>query len=154
MKRLMFTILFCTIVISAKSQMILASAGDNFTNSEGVITWTIGEVITETFTNGNFVLTQGMQQKPHNVTETYVFSESMVKVIISPNPAKYTLNIKNNSNTNLLASVYDMNSRIVISKKLTSNSENIDISNLKPGLYMVKITGKSHYSVHKLVIEQ
>ncbi len=154
MKKLIVTIMFCTILYGAKAQMILATAGDSFTNSEGVITWTIGEIITETFTNGSIVLTQGMQQKPHNVTETYVFSQPGVKVVISPNPAKYMITVNSNSNSTLHTSIYDMNSRIVISKKLKNNRENIDISNLKPGLYLVKISGTSHNSIHKLVIEQ
>ncbi|MBN2174518.1 MAG: hypothetical protein JW731_10310, partial [Bacteroidales bacterium] len=44
------------------SPEVIASAGDYFENSTGSLSWTLGEVMNETFSNGSNILTQGFQQ--------------------------------------------------------------------------------------------
>jgi hypothetical protein len=41
---------------------VISSSGDYFEGSNASISWTLGEIATETFTNGSVVLTQGFQQ--------------------------------------------------------------------------------------------
>lgn len=44
------------------SPEVIASAGDYFENGNGSLSWTLGELATETYSNGNITLTQGFQQ--------------------------------------------------------------------------------------------
>jgi hypothetical protein len=44
------------------SPEVISTAGDYFSNSNASISWTMSELVTETFTNGNTILTQGFQQ--------------------------------------------------------------------------------------------
>lgn len=44
------------------AQQVIASAGGTFENQDISISFTIGEPVIETFTNGNIILTQGFQQ--------------------------------------------------------------------------------------------
>ncbi|MBN2173918.1 MAG: hypothetical protein JW731_07295 [Bacteroidales bacterium] len=52
--------LFC----SAQSieRQVIASSGDYFEGANISLSWTLGEIATETFTGGNLILTQGFQQ--------------------------------------------------------------------------------------------
>lgn len=66
MKTTILSIVFFTTTILCQSQTIdrevVASSGDYFAGPNSSISWTVGEIATETFTNGNFILTQGFQQ--------------------------------------------------------------------------------------------
>jgi len=46
---------------------VIATSGDYFQNANVSLSWTMGELITETFSNGNIALTQGFQQ-PLSIT--------------------------------------------------------------------------------------
>jgi hypothetical protein len=41
---------------------VVASSGDHFEGTNASISWTLGEIATETYSNGNIILTQGFQQ--------------------------------------------------------------------------------------------
>lgn len=41
---------------------VISSSGEYFENNNASLSWTLGETVTETFANGNIVLTQGFQQ--------------------------------------------------------------------------------------------
>lgn len=63
-------VLFCLVIfnipflISAQSVSpeVISSAGDYYENVNGSLSWTLGEIATETYTAGNIILTQGFQQ--------------------------------------------------------------------------------------------
>ncbi len=62
---LLLVVLFTTsIFVNSQSidRDVLASSGDNFEGPSNSISWTLGEMATETLTGGNFIITQGFQQ--------------------------------------------------------------------------------------------
>ena len=65
----LLTGLIISIVITAQSVSpeVVASAGDYFEGTNASISWTLGEIATETYSNGTIILTQGFQQ-PVSVT--------------------------------------------------------------------------------------
>jgi len=65
---LLVTVLF-PFFISAQtvSPEVISSSGDYFEGANGSLSWTLGEIATETFSSGNIILTQGFQQ-PITVT--------------------------------------------------------------------------------------
>ena len=44
------------------SQEVIGPAGDSFANSSAMLSYTVGEPMTETFTTTNYTLTQGFEQ--------------------------------------------------------------------------------------------
>ena len=64
MNRILFLIAFLPLMCSAQttSPEVIASSGDHFSNATGSLSWTLGETMTETFSNGGHILTQGFQQ--------------------------------------------------------------------------------------------
>lgn len=60
-------IIFCLLAFSSVqaqslSQQVIASSGEYVTGTNFDISWTLGEIATETFNNGNYTITQGFQQ--------------------------------------------------------------------------------------------
>ncbi len=63
MKKLMIYICIiglCSLSINA--QEIITASGDYYESSNASLSWTIGESMTETYTDGTTILTQGFQQ--------------------------------------------------------------------------------------------
>ncbi len=58
-------IAFAVLSIHAKAQQVIASAGGYYEGNNISLSWTLGEPVTETFSNGGVILTQGFQQ-PYN----------------------------------------------------------------------------------------
>lgn len=66
MKKVFFLIINILLFLLVKGQTIspevVATSGDFFSTSSVSLSWTCGEIMTETFTGSNIILTQGFQQ--------------------------------------------------------------------------------------------
>lgn len=67
--KLLLIFLFVPVFIYAQSVSpeVVTSSGDYYENANVSLSWTLGEIATETYTNGNVILTQGFQQ-PFGIT--------------------------------------------------------------------------------------
>ncbi len=73
-------------------------------------------------------------------------------LIISPNPAKYHLNINSLSLPIIEATIYDMNGALV-KKEIAQNITKIDVDKLPMGIYIVNLTDfNNQKSTHKITI--
>ena len=70
-------------------------------------------------------------------------------ISIYPNPVNDILNIKSKDNQKVSFVIIDINGREIISK--TSNDNNINVSNLKKGIYFVKITNDNSSITKKII---
>ena len=61
----LFIIAFAFLSFQAKAQQVIASAGGYYEGENISLSWTLGEPVTETFSAGGVILTQGFQQ-PYN----------------------------------------------------------------------------------------
>ncbi len=72
-------------------------------------------------------------------------------LIIYPNPASKYISIKlNNSSVITEVSILNSSGEQIIKK---TNTDKIDISNLKNGIYFIKVKGDKHLTVKKVIIE-
>jgi len=84
-----FALLFFSFGKTLNGQTVLASpevwtgTGDHFTGSEIELSFTLGEVMTETFEDGNFILTQGFHQSEDVFLNVY--KEKQQQIVITPN---------------------------------------------------------------------
>ena len=66
MKNLFTTIIGCILTLTVISQSVspevISSSGAYYENASASLSWTLGEVATETYSNGGVTLTQGFQQ--------------------------------------------------------------------------------------------
>jgi len=73
------------------------------------------------------------------------------KISLSPNPANSNLNIHSKDNI-LNIKILDVNGRIILNKNnLNSNTTNIDVSNLKSGIYMAIVENESGVEKTKFI---
>lgn len=79
------------------------------------------------------------------------------KISIFPNPARETLtiNVTGENNNKGSLDIYDLRGQVVSRFDIPAGYENIncDISNLKPGTYIVVIISNDGTSTHKLIVE-
>ncbi len=70
------SLIFVIGLCQSNESEVIATSGEYFENSGISLSWTLGECITETFSNENIILTQGFQQKITSQTDSqeYIFS--------------------------------------------------------------------------------
>ncbi len=76
--------------------------------------------------------------------------------VLYPNPAKDKINIVNKSDLQkeTVVSIYNIHGKLLVSKTFQNlNIEEIDVSGLAKGVYMVKIQIEKGYAVEKLLIQ-
>ena len=93
----------------------------------------------------NYVSTQ--QECDNLNNETFIIDK---EITIYPNPANEILNIKNNERIKNVT-IYDILGKVVLEKNV--DFEQINISNLISGLYLVKISTESETVVKKIIKE-
>jgi len=138
------------IVLWGQNQLtpeVISNGGEVFSNSNYVLSFTIGEPMVETYQNGNHVLTQGFQQPSSRSVTNTENTLSFIEIDISPNPFQSTLNL-NLSFEEIQAldiSIVDALGRTVLSEKRTLKEGNIEINTaqIPSGFYFLKIQSNS-----------
>jgi Secretion system C-terminal sorting domain len=125
---------------------VVASAGDYFSNGTVSISWTLGEVATETIGNGTNILTQGFQQPNYTsvigAVPTYLNPKFEVSLYPNPSTDYVKLTIKGNDDFELQVSLYDAIGRQLLTSKIAAGvtDKTIDMSSYHSGIYFVKIS--------------
>ena len=127
------------------SRSVIASAGDYNSNGNISISWTLGEIATETLIGSNITLTQGFQQ-PDTMKAVYVipgFPDRNLDIKVYPNPATEFIKIllKGNDDLDLQVELYDAIGRELMVSKVYAgeNEKSLDVTAFRPGIYFLKI---------------
>mgnify|MGYP002638747049 CR=1 FL=1 len=115
---------------------VAASAGNEFTNSSGTITYTIGEPVTETLSSGNATATQGFHQGIINITSVREQIKD-VEISIYPNPTSDYVTVKFDEAG--LWQLHTVDGKLVSSGQLSTGSTNIDMRAIALSTYMLTI---------------
>ena len=142
MKRLIF---YLSVVLlighGAKAQQVVTTAGEFFEGENASLSWTMGELITATFTEGANQLTQGQQQTSFYFTgidDVLYFSS----IQLYPNPTIDYLTIETDE-TNLTYALSNSIGQIVQNGEISQKSQNIDVSSIADGIYFITLTSKT-----------
>ena len=157
MKRYLFILVTVVFTLSATAQVkqeVIASAGGYSVASGISISWTLGETIVPTFTNGNLVLTHGFQQQLL-VTAVEENLEELVKVTVYPNPASDILNIRFEEPLDGEVKVFLLNSQGKLVKtdfmEAAMVEKQISLQDLSSGVYYIKLIKDKLSNVYKVV---
>jgi hypothetical protein len=120
---------------------LTGASGDSFSNATFVLDWSIGEVLTESFSNEFNQLTQGFQQGLLEISTIVDNTKLELHICAFPNPTTSVVNININGNCLGLVDlvVTDLTGRKLLNETITQNSHQIDLSAYSPGLYMVLV---------------
>jgi len=156
MKNLLF-FLCCIIyssVLNAQQLEVISSGGDNFVNSQGSISFSIGEIVIETIAHGDLCLTQGFCQS--NLLITAIGNPISIdyQLLVYPNPVTdfVCLKIGSNDLSNFKYALFDVNGKILIIKQIVSNETIIPFGFLSPSTYFLKIIdNKTEIKTFKII---
>jgi hypothetical protein len=147
-----FTLVFCILSMStyAQTENVISSGGNSVQNSQGSMTWTIGEAVINTIESPDVQLTQGFNQGWLNFLNIEKFSEN-INITVFPNPATHYINIESDKKSDLI--IYDASSKIVRNLSI-EKEDTVDLSDLAPGIYYIEFTRKnSKIKTIKIIIQ-
>ena len=132
--------LFTTFVaaFAATAQEVVSSQGETYSNANGSIDFTVGEVIINTGSNGTNDLTQGFHQTNWNFLGVEDFAPDY-QATIFPNPTQDVLNIKTSVFENVTYTLYDAQGKLVMQNILSAEQTPIQVSQLAPGSYSLTL---------------
>lgn len=119
-------------------QSVVSSQGETYENATGSISFTVGEVVISTETNGSNDITQGFHQTNWNFVGLEDF-DSNYEAVVYPNPTSDKLNLEVSSFENIRYAMYDATGRIVLASNLSDFITQINVQNLEPGSYQLQL---------------
>jgi hypothetical protein len=145
MRTLFFSsILFFVCILICKGQSIsnelISSSGDCFENSSGMIYWSIGECMTETYASGGTILTQGFHQGEPGYWPGIDDDETGNLIKVYPNPFIDQIFIEpQDMDSDIKIVITNLLGSIVFETNLLPDENSIDGSMLTNGIYILKI---------------
>jgi hypothetical protein len=124
------------------SPEVVATAGEHYQNGTSQLSWTLGEVMIDTYSANGNTLTQGFHQTQLTLTSIEETNPFTLDVNIFPNPTSQFLNIDiSGKHENITASLYDMNGRLLMQEGLMKgqNSVKLDLSRLAMASYLLTV---------------
>ncbi len=130
-----------------QAQTSTNATGGNASGSGGTVSYSVGQVAYQTHTGTSGSVSEGVQQ-PYEISAVTGLEEAKginLSVSAYPNPTTdyLTLEIEGEVKTQYIASLYDMNGKLLRSEKITGKQTSIVMSNLVPATYFVKVTVKT-----------
>jgi len=134
---------------------VIASAGEHFDNGTTQLSWTLGEVMIDTYDNGTNILTQGFHQTELTVTSV---EETLANIRLNmyPNPTSELLNIDlGNNESDINLQLFDMSGKLVHSDKIEAYQTKyfLPMNKVATGNYLVRmqsVDGKMN-TTHKVM---
>ena len=142
MKRQAFIVCSLLIGTTLSAQEVVSSQGESYSNSSGNINFTIGEVVTNTETDGTYDITQGFHQSNWTLVGIKNFVPNY-EVSIYPNPSTNVLNIKTSSYENVSYKLYDAVGKLIMQGDLSSDLTALQVSYIAQGKYTLTLNDQT-----------
>jgi len=141
MKPYLLILLIALCATFLQAQEVVTTAGSYGETSSGSLSWTVGEPVIETITDGTNTLTQGFQQSKLTVTAINDLKFPGIELSVYPNPTNSFLfiEVKTDKQRDLLLSLFDLNGKLILQKRMTGNKQTIKMQNYKSGTYILKV---------------
>jgi hypothetical protein len=149
----------CAVSVGAqqiKQQVISSAGGYNVSSGTGQISisWTLGETIIPSFTNGGLTLTHGFQGTLI-ITAVEENILNPVKVNIYPNPTSEIIEIEFDTPVDGEISLFllDAQGKLVKTDKIEAGTTNkeINMQNFSSGIYYLRLTKGRLVNVYRVV---
>lgn len=141
LKYLLFYPVFL-VCLFAQGQEVISSQGDSYSNANGIIDFTIGEVVIATAGDANHDITQGFHQTNWNFVGLEDFALG-IEASIFPNPTQNILNIKVKEYQDLNYCLNDSQGKIIREGQLAESETAINVSELPVGSYSLTLLNKN-----------
>ena len=137
----LFIIYLPALTLSVHAQEVTSASGNYDENNDLSISWTLGEVVINSFTADNTTLTQGFHQPVILVTSVNDFTQSADKVTAFPNPATELvfLKVNNINDSKLRYEIYNQEGELIAQKEFSSETTEISFRKLIPATYIIEV---------------
>jgi hypothetical protein len=127
--------------MNSTAQEVLTPSAGYFATSSMSLNWTIGEIAIETYTNDDFMLTQGFNQASIIITSNTEDFLTDITISFYPNPVKdiFTIKAETEYMTQLTAEVYNLAGTKLISENINPGNTQINTESLKTSEYILRI---------------
>ena len=142
---LMFLLLSALCFGQYTSPEVLSGAGDHFSGADVQLSWTLGEIATETLGSNSQQITQGFHQSYLTIVKVVEYYDDF-NLNVYPNPARHMLYIDlDKPAEDLSLTLYDGIGKPVFEESIDGvfNTE-IDVSSFRPGVYYLQIMNSSN----------
>lgn len=141
-------LLFCLGLTGLQAQESINTTGGNASGSgKSSVSYSVGQLLYKTDSTTFGSMAQGVQQ-PYEISVVTGIEEAVgIKLSLSayPNPTTdyLTLEVKDFDLSALYFYLYDMKGKLLQNEKIKSIQTSIDMSNLEPGSYFIKVIRKN-----------
>ncbi len=130
--------LFFIQVLLLNAQEVISSYGLSSSNANGSIDATLGEVVISTQNDGTIQLTQGFHQTKLAVLAVDNL-DSNFKISIYPNPSSNVFYLDLVDPTDIHYKIFSINGRLLLENDLKFSSNQINLDQIKNGIYFLGI---------------
>ena len=141
-KKTIFSVAFLLLGLGGlHAQESPTAAGGEAIGVGGSASYSVGQVVYTTNTGSNGSVEQGVQQ-PYEISATVGINESSISLEMSvyPNPTTNYLTLKVEITENLSYHLFDMQVKVIVSKKITDNTTTVVMESLPTSTYLLKVT--------------
>jgi hypothetical protein len=132
---------------------VIASSGDTYKTTSSQISWTLGEVVMETYNAGAMTLTQGFHQPGVKVDAGYSDPVIQLSVKLYPVPAtRYVMLEFQEIQEGLSVELYDMKGNRINVQPVNSQRLQIDLNTLPAAEYILKIVSAENKTIISYII--
>lgn len=127
---------------NVSAQQSANTSSKNVSQNNTSVSYSIGEVYYNTTTTLSSVITQGIQQPYEIYLISGIGNEKDVQLITAfPNPTSSTIKIvtQDIKIDGLNYKLYDLLGKEILSGDITSNQTEVDLNNLMPAVYFIKV---------------
>ena len=128
------------------AQEIVPSTGGNATGTGGTSSFTVGQVFYTSNASSTGSVSQGVQQafEIQTLSNPGLLTVQLTAVTY-PNPTTdyVVLKITDTALENLQYTLFDVNGKTIVSKKITTSITEITMKNYSIGMYLLKLTKKN-----------
>ena len=142
MNKLVYIILFLLFFVAGNTtaQTVVSANGGTATAAGTQISWTIGEPVTTTVSDGSNILTQGFHQSKLTVTAINDIQIAGVEIKVYPNPTSDYVTVHFNKVAEKpVYLLFDLSGRLMEQKNIESNDAKIDMTRYAGGSYILKL---------------
>jgi hypothetical protein len=132
---------------------VIASSGDTYETASNQMSWTLGEVVVETYSVGPSILTQGFHQPEIKVESGYTDPVIQLQMSVFPVPATSYVTVEfQDIVENLSVELYNMQGSIVYTQPVNSQRLQINLNALPAAEYILKIISTDNTMIQSYTI--
>jgi len=136
------------------AQEAITASGGNASGSGGSAGYTVGQIFYTTNSGANGSVAQGVQLPFEIFVVTTIEEGKEISLDFKayPNPATdyLILKIDGEMQAQYVATLYDINGKLIMNKNLESKETNFSMSNLLPATYFLKVVQSKHASTQEI----